>query len=524
MKRIIYTLTLVATVMLSSCTDDLDQMPITETTSASVYTTEANYQAVLGKLYASFVIAGQEKGGTNPDLSSNTGQDFMRCYFNMQEMGTDEVINTWIEGDKLKGLTYLNWDANDSWVADTYYRIYYTIALCNEFLRNATDAKIAKFTQTEQESIRHYRAEARFLRALSYYHALDFYRNVPFVDETTPVGAYIPPRYTSAQIFKYIEDELVAVDADLLANNEAEYGHATKAAAWTLLARLYLNAKVYINTDRYTDCITNCKKVIGAGYSLETDYSKLFNASNHLRTNEIIFPFIVDHANTMSWGSTTYLVCGSVSTTSEYQKAADYGVASPWGSMRMRSKIPALFEANDGRGMFFTEGQQINVDVIDDQSNGYLCGKWKNITDAGEVASNTGSDGVDNDFPMFRLADVYLMLAESVIKGGAGSSTSEALFYVNELRKRAYGSDTEGQVTATALTEDFILDERGRELYWEGVRRTDLIRHDKFTTDKYIWEWKGGVKAGQAVDSKYNYYPIPTSDLTANPNLYNENY
>ncbi len=515
---------MLATVLLSSCTKDLDQYPIIETTSATVYTTEANYKAVLGKLYAAFVIGGQEKGNANPDLSSNTGQDYLRCNFNMQECGTDEVVNTWLEGDKLKGLTYLSWDANDTWVADTYYRIYYNIALCNEFLRNATDSKIANFSEAAQVNIRHYRAEARFLRALSYYHALDFFRNVPFVSENDPVGSFIPPRYTAAQIFKYIEDELVNIDGDLLTKDEIEYGHASKAAAWTLLSRLYLNAKVYTNTDRYTDCITNCKKVIAAGYSLESDYYKLFNANNNLRTNEIIFPFVIDHINTVSWGSTTYLVCGSVSTTSESQKAADYGVASPWGSMRMRSKIPALFEANDKRAMFFTDGQKMKVDVIDDQSNGYLCAKWKNITDDGQTPSNTGSEGVDNDYPMFRLADVYLMLAESVIKGGAGSSNSEALSYVNELRKRAYGSDTDGQVTATALTDDFILDERGRELYWEGVRRTDLIRHDKFTTDKYIWEWKGGVKEGQAVDSKYNYYPIPTSDLTANPNLHNENY
>jgi starch-binding outer membrane protein, SusD/RagB family len=95
---------------------------------------------------------------------------------------------------------------------------------------------------------------------------------------------------------------------------------------------------------------------------------------------------------------------------------------------------------------------------------------------------------------------------------------------VNEVRKRAFGSDTEGQVTASALTADFILDERARELYWEGIRRTDLIRHNKFTTADYLWQWKGGVKEGKAVDKKFNYYPIPTTDLTANPNLKNEEY
>jgi starch-binding outer membrane protein, SusD/RagB family len=526
MKKILYIAVALIAVWATSCTDDLNQMPNTETTSAQVYKTAANYKAVLGKLYASFVIAGQEKGGGNADLSSNTGYDYMRCYFNMQQCGTEEIASTWLEGDKVAGLTYLSWDANDPWVADTYYRIYYTITLSNELLRNATDSKIARFAEAEQTAIRTYRAEARFIRALAYYHAMDLYLNVPFVDENDPVGAFTPPRYTSAQVFAFIESELKDIEDDLVTRTSVEYGRAPQAAAWTLLARLYLNAKTYTGTERYSDCITYSKKVIDAGYSLEADYAKLFNADNHLRTNEIIFPLVVDHAQTTSWGSTTYLICGAVSSTSEYQVPANYGVTSGWGMFRTRGELPSKFGANDKRAMFFTQGQTQTVDVIDSQSNGYFVTKWTNLTDAGQAASNTGSDGVDTDFPMFRLADVYLMLAESVIKGGSGASLSDALFYVNELRKRAYGTnyETDGKVTASALTDGFILDERARELYWEGVRRTDLIRHSKFTTADYVWQWKGGTKEGKAVDNKYNYYPIPATDLTANPNLFNTGY
>jgi len=130
---------------------------------------------------------------------------------------------------------------------------------------------------------------------------------------------------------------------------------------------------------------------------------------------------------------------------------------------------------------------------------------------------------VNTDFPVFRLADVYLMLAEAVVKGGEGSSRGIALGYVNQLRERAFG-DNSGNITDGQMTADFILDERARELYWECTRRTDLVRYGKFTTADYLWEWKGGVKEGKAVDSKYNIYPIPSTDLTANPNLWNENY
>ncbi|MDP4277029.1 MAG: RagB/SusD family nutrient uptake outer membrane protein, partial [Bacteroidota bacterium] len=460
------------------------------------------------------------------DLSSNRGYDYMRSYFNLQECGTDELACTWLEGDKVGDLTYLSWDANDTWVSDMYYRIYYTISLCNEFLRNATDAKIAKFTASEQEDIRHYRAEARFIRALAYYHALDFFRNIPFVTDADPVGAFTPPCYKSNQVFHYIESELKSIDTDLLDKNACEYGRASKAADWTLLARLYLNAEVYTDTAHYTDCITYCNKVIGGGYSLESDYTKLFNAENNKRTNEIIFSLPVDATHTVSWGSTTYIICGEVSNTSDYQKPEDYGVTSGWGMFRVRGEVPALFGTDDKRAMFFTQGQTQWLDKIDDQSNGYFVEKWTNLNDDGTTASNTVDGGANTDFPMFRLADVYLMLAESKLRGGTGCTLSEALGYVNQLRERAYGDayETSGKIAENQMDLNFILDERARELYWECTRRTDLIRYNRFTTADYLWQWKGGQKTGKAVDSKYNHYPIPATDLAANPNLKNDGY
>ncbi len=527
MKKILYTVLIVSTLAFTACVGDLDQMPHTQTTSADVYAKAENYKAVLGKLYVAFVINGQEKGGGKADLTSNNGQDYMRCFFNLQECGTDELASTWLEGDKVADLTFLSWDANDPWVADMYYRIFYNIALCNEFLRNAGDSQISKFTEAEQADIRHYRAEAQFLRALAYYHALDFFRNIPFVTEKDPVGGFIPPRAEAKDVFKYIESQLKEAADGMLDKNNVEYGRASKAAAWTLLAKLYLNAKVYINEDHYTDCITWCNKVIAeGGYSLEADYAKLFNADNHKRTNEIIYALPVDAVHTVSWGATTYIICGEVSNTSDYQKPENYGVTSGWGMFRIRGEVPALFNAADKRGMFFTEGQTQKVDVIDNQSNGYFVEKWTNLTDDGQTASNTVDGGVNTDYPMFRLADVYLMLGEAVARNGQGSSASIALGYMNQLRQRAFGDqyESEGKLVPSDLNVDFYLNERARELYWECTRRTDLIRYGKFTTADYLWQWKGGVKDGRAVDARYNIYPIPTTDLTANPNLKNENY
>lgn len=181
--------------MLGSCTDDLNQMPVTETTSNDVYTDAANYRSVLAKIYASYVLAGQGQGGDNGDLTTINGQDFSRGYFNLQEAATDEVANTWLSGNNLVDLTYINWSSKDSWVSDSYYWLFFNISLCNEFLRHCPDEEIAKFSSIEQDEIRAYRSEARFMRAFSYWMVLDLYRQGPKVDETTPVTGFVPEAY-----------------------------------------------------------------------------------------------------------------------------------------------------------------------------------------------------------------------------------------------------------------------------------------------------------------------------------------
>ena len=187
MKKIFSYILLGSMALFSSCLDELDQMPNTETTSKDVYTSVANYKAVLAKIYASYVMTGQQMGGGNSDISSVTGQDYMRCYFNLQQAGTDELAMTWLEGDNLYGLSYMSWDANDPWVTDLYYRAYYTITLSNELLRNSSESKISTFSEDEQKELRLFAAETRFLRAMSYYHVLDLYRKGPFVNDNDPV-------------------------------------------------------------------------------------------------------------------------------------------------------------------------------------------------------------------------------------------------------------------------------------------------------------------------------------------------
>ena len=556
-KNILYTMMMGTAVLTcaTSCISDLDQYPQTETTSKDVYTSLANYESVLGKIYASMVTSGQGKGGDNKDMESvlndGSGFDYMRMFWNLQECGTDEVASTWLTGEQTTGLSYLSWDANDAWVSDMYYRIYYNIALCNEFLRNAN---AASFTGEDEVKMKEYKAEVRFMRALFYYHALDLYRNIPMVTENDPVGSFIPPRYTPQQTFDYIESELKDCVNDLLPASTCPYGQASQGAAYTLLAKLYLNSEVYTGVAKYAECKEACEQVMNMGYSLESDYSKLFNADNDKRTNEIIFALPVSATHTVSWGSSTYMVCGQLSMSNANQTPGDFGATSGWSEFRLRPEFVDKFEESDiysqgedakgdVRAKFFTNGQSKDVASMTDETTGYLSEKWSNKKDDGTDASNTANDGAETDYPLFRLSDVYLMYAECVarIKGtswddwNGGTDASDpaviasrkkgAIYWINLVRERAGASDVWSSNFAddNALLQ-FILDERARELYHEGYRRTDLIRFGQFTTNKYIWQWKGGTHDGQAVDSKYNIYPIPNTELTANPNLHNDNY
>lgn len=523
-NKLYITLAILASSLFSSCMGELDQYPKVEETTESVYATAGNYKSVLAKIYASLAIAGQEKGDANTDLGGKTYWGYIRVYFNLQELPTDEAIYTWGGGDALNGIQFMTWNSSDEWTSAMYYRIYYTVALCNEFLRNASDDKISKFTTEEIADIKIYRAEARFLRALVYSHALDLFGNVPFVTESDPVGAYFPPRITRTDLFNYIETELKGIEEELPLPLENEYARVSRAAAWSLLAKLYINAEVYTGTQRNADCITYCNKVTGGGYSLEDTYANLFNADNNLRTNEIIFPIALDGQHTTTWGATTYLVCGPIVGS---MVATNYGVQSGWSSIRTRKEFVNQF-ANptitaDKRASFYTDGQTLDIEDPTSATQGYAIVKFTNKTSTGENGSNFAEGIVDTDFPMIRLADVYLMYAEAVIRGGGGSK-SLAVSYINQLRERAYG-DTSGNIGESDLTLSFILAERARELYWEGTRRTDLIRFDRFTGLTYTWQWKGGTENGTEVNSKYNLYPIPVADLTANPNLVqNEGY
>ncbi len=172
---------------------------------------------------------------------------------------------------------------------------------------------------------------------------------------------------------------------------------------------------------------------------------------------------------------------------------------------------------SDSRAMFFTQGQSLEISDVTNFNDGYAVTKFKNIKSDGTPGSDPSGNFVDTDLPLIRLAEIYLNYAEAVLRGGGGSMAT-AVDKINELRERAYG-DSSGNITAADLTLDFVLDERSRELYWEGLRRTDLIRYGYFTSGSYLWPFKGNDPNGTGVDDYRKLFPLPPNALSVNPNL-----
>ncbi len=504
----------------TSCVKDLEREPITDVTADNIFSDFKNYNNALAKLYGGLAMGGQVvKDGEDYPNSDTNGiyggfSQYTRIIYTLQVIPTDEAVIGWNDGN-LHTLHKMIWDSSNEYVMAAYYRMYAEIAFCNDFLRNVTDEKLASnnITGADLTEAKYMRIEARYLRALSYYYLLDLFGNVPFADETFLPGSVNPPkRIERKALFDYVEKELLACANEMKDPKTNTYGRADKAAAWALLARLYLNAGIYTGVERNNDVITYCNKVIAAGYSLKPNYGSLFLADNNVNNPEGIFSVNFDGINTQTYGGSTYLIRASVGGQ---MNAADFGIIGGWSGIRTTKAFVFKFPTNgdDKRGNFFTTGQNLEINDLGSFYDGYAFIKYKNVTSTGTPGAS--KEFVDPDIPIFRLADIYLMYAEATLRGGNGNMAT-AIGYINQLRQRAYGN-TNGNVTSINL--DFILDERSRELSWEMTRRTDLIRYGRFTTGTYLWPWKGNVKDGKAVEDYRNLYPIPAKDLVANPNL-----
>lgn len=496
----------------------------------NAYQSLEDYTSGIAKVYAGLALSGQQGPAGQGDIGGideGFGQ-YLRAYWQLQQLPTDETKIAWNDGT-LQTFNFQTWSSSSEFINAGYSRFLYEVELANQFLRDSDESRLSAIglTDAEKATVHQYRAEARWLRALGYYHALDLFGNVPFKTENDPVGGFYPPQYSRVELFNFIESELLAIENEMAEPRQNEYGRADRAAAWALLAKMYLNAEVYTGQAKYNETITYCEKIMNAGYGLAANYENLFRADNHIgdAASEIIFAIPYDAGFMQTFGGMTFVINAAIGGDAS---PTELGVpGGGWGGTRATKNLVYLFapdgNVNDvsdvrgkvyggGNGVFFTEGQQLEMADVTQYKNGYGVFKFKNINSDGTpgVTGENDASQVSVDFPLFRLGDVYLMWTEAKMKSGASDAT-----YVNLLRQRANAST----VTAGQIDDQFILDERGRELYWEATRRTDLIRFGKFTGGTYVWPWKGQAPEGTSTDEKYNIYPLPISDLAANPNL-----
>ncbi|NQD72752.1 RagB/SusD family nutrient uptake outer membrane protein [Sphingobacterium shayense] len=517
MKRNIFAAIVLA--IACSCSQDLNLTPTNDITADVAYGTPEGYKNALAKVYGSFAVT-SGKGPGDSDLGGiDAGtSDFLRLYWNAQELASDEGICAWLGDPGVADLNYLTWNSSHIMLRGLYTRSLYHITVINEFLRESTDDKLAArgITGNDAEQIAIYRAEARFLRAYQYWVLMDLFGNPPFITEENEIGKTPPIQITRTDLFSFVENELKDVETLLPEARQNEYARADKGAAWALLSRLYLNAEVYTGQAKYTEAINYASKVIDAGYSLKANYAHLFTADNNINNSEIIMPIAYDGQQTQNNGGTTFLINSSVHSS---MTPSDFGIPSGgWGGNRSRATLPAVFEdptgGTDKRAMFF--GSNPNIEDPSVFTEGLAITKFTNLTSTGENGRSVNGTFCSTDFPLFRLAEQYLNYAEAVMRGGTGGTNAQALTYLNLLRERAYGN-TSGNLSTLSL--DIVLEERSKELYWEAFRRTDLIRFGKYTSGSYLWPFKGGVAIGKEVEDYRTLFPLPAADLISNPNL-----
>jgi hypothetical protein len=518
------TMAILLTGALSSCTKNLNREPANTNTADIQYATAAGYKQVLAKVYGSYaLISSQGTGASDINVTgiSDVGEtDFIRLLFNMQELTTDNAICAW-DDTYLQPLHNLNIVSNNVYVAAMYDRCFFQITVANDFIRQSTPAAVAArgITGTDAQNIAQYRAEARFLRAYQYYNLLDMFGNPAFVTENDPVGDYIPKQIKSADLFKYVESELKGADSNLAAPHQNEYARVDQAAEWALLARMYLNADTYLGSgnDHYTDAITYASKVINSGYTLLPNFRNLYTSDNNVNNTEVILPIPYDATTAQNYGGTTFLICSAHNT--DPTDDAAFGIpGGGWLGNRSTTPLPTVFgdySGNTDHRALFGPGTTAINSVLD-FTQGVEVYKFTNVTSTGTTPYSPNGVLCSTDFPLFRLAEMYLVYIEAQARGGSGGDAGTALSYFNTLRTRAYGN-TSGNVSSYTLTD--ILNERQKELYWEGFRRTDLIRYGMFTSSNYVWPWKGGVQNGTGVDAHLNLLPLPATEINANPNL-----
>lgn len=493
-----------------SCTGDLDLKPNDPQTKLEL-TTQAEWDGFLARLYGNLYrddVISTSDGGAGT---------FTRTHFNLQEITADECFISMKWNDPgYQPLNYCTYSSDNEWIYAAFAREFFNIKMGGEFISKMQSEGTAFFDEAETKARI---AEARAIRGLSYYYMIDIFGRGPWIDESSVTGA-TPPTYDRKQLFDAITVELEASVPDMIPAAQQSYGRLSREAGYALLAKLYLNAEVYTGEARWDDCARCCKKVLESGIQLAPEYKYLFCADNdqYVGNGEILWAIPQQQGRMETWGGTTYLSVGCYVETADKDvltKLNNFG--DPWSGLRLRPELSRALKGDNRRLIYEGTFQEDIPDLAsyDANSCGYMCIKYSNSpsTDYENTAgaSNNNSQVSNIDYPVFRLADVYLMLAECQLHG----VECEGLKYFNLVRARAGMSEFDIMPSA-----DQLLKERQCELYMEGQRRSDLIRFGKYTGGTYVWSWKNGVYEGGAIPEYRALFPIPyqyTATVGQNP-------
>lgn len=535
MKKLIY---IIASVLLASCVNDLDTLPLnkTEPVSEYVYGKDENaYLSGLGRLYFQFV--------TNDltDLQQMDGgaSEIIRAFWSVQETTTDEAKCSWENDAWVRALNTNTWSEtqNDA-VYAVYVRTLQGIALVNEYLRQTAPERLeARGVSADlARKIDSFRDEARFIRAYLYWMAIDCFGSVPFTTEKSPFGgAYFPQQASRADIFDFCVNELTYLMSDEsdMPLPRSNYPRADKGSAAGLLARMYLNSEVYTGVERWAEAKAVCEGIFGMGYTLCPDYAALFrgdNGENLQARGEMLWTVDYNAEKTQSYGGSSYILSATLASTDITDESRPNGQRNGWAGLRVpyefvsryfdvsgQDYLTGAYDVADKRGeVFYIKGRQESMeDALYSFMNGWSCLKFNNIpfglTNESYLPQSALKSFADVDFPMIRLGEIYLIYAEACMHLGAEGM---ALPKLRELSSRA------GVEPPQQISQEFLVAERARELMWEAHRRTDLIRYGLFHTDAYRWPYKGGDSyAGQSFPEYKCIFPIPPSELATNDKL-----
>ena len=534
MKKILSILAV--SVLLASCVKDLNTLPLnpTDTTSETAYTAEeSSYLSGLSRIYFQFISCDL----TDLQLTDGGASELVRAFWSLNEVSTDAAKCAWNGDAWVAAINTNTWsDADNDAAYAVYVRTMQGISYANEFLRQTASSRLDDrgCSSDVKQKVAGMRAEARFLRAYMYWMAMDVFGSVPFTTEDSPFGAVNPVPASREEVFQFIVDELTDLasdDSDMPAAR-SNYPRADKGACLGLLARVYLNAEVYAGKAMWSEAKATCDKIFSMGYGLAPEYADVFrgdNGQNPDARKELLWAIDYNAERTQSWGGTSMLTFACIASDDVTDSEHLNGVNGGWGGMRVPfdyvqkyygvsnpDYATGKYDVTDKRGkVFYIKGRTETIEDLASFLQGWTCFKFNNIPhdmtadEFNETAKIKGYS--DIDYPMIRLAEIYLIYAEACMHLG---NTTAAMPYVRQITDRA------GIAAPKEITQDWLVAERARELLWEGHRRTDLIRYGLFNSDTFLWPWKGGAMVGQGFDSHLNIFAIPASELSSNPELH----